>query len=99
MKVREFLVERLVQSSWLTDISYHSRHNTLFPGEEVITFRVKNNPKTYIVRGLTRKDYVDWLKAPSKGKMYHVLKHKFAQGWWTTNPFRIIDRSKIKPTR
>ena len=98
MKIKSFLIEKLVKSSWLEDVSYHNRHNKIFPGEEIITFKVQNNPKTYIVRGLTRKDYLDWIQAPSKGKMYHVLKHKFARGWWAINPFRIIDRSKIRPS-
>ena len=62
MKIKSFLIEKLVQSSWLEDISYYNRHNRMFPGEEVITFRVKGNPKTYIVRGLTRHDYIEWIK-------------------------------------
>lgn len=99
MKIKEFLVEKLVSSSWLQDISYYGRHNNLFPNEEIITFKVQGNPKIYIVRGLTRKDYIDWLKSSSKGKFYHLLKHKFARGWYETNPFRVIDRSKIKPNR
>ena len=96
MKINAFLVERLVNSSWLQDVTYHNRHNQLFPGEEIITFKVQKNPKTYIVRGLTRKDYIDWIKAPSKGKFYHAIKKKFARGWYDEHPFRIIDRSKIK---
>ena len=98
MKIRSFLIERLVNSSWLEDISYYNRHNTMFPGEEIITFKVHGNRKTYIVRGLTHHDYLEWIKSPSKGRMYHVLKHKFARGWWATNPFRILDRSKIRPS-
>lgn len=96
MKVRSFLIEKLVNSSWLQDVSYYNRHNKLFPGEEIITFKVYGNRKTYIVRGLTRHDYIQWIKAPSKGKFYHYIKHKFARGWYDTNPFRITDRTKIK---
>ena len=99
MKLKTILCEKLVQSSWLEDISYYNRHNKLFPGEEVITFKVRGNPKTYIVRGLTRQDYIEWIKSPSKGKMYHKLKHYFARGWYDTNPFKIIDRSKIRPAK
>lgn len=99
MKIRQFLCEKLVQSSWLTDIHYYNRHNKLFPGEEIITFRVKGNNKTYIVRGLTRNDYIEWIQSSSKGKFYHYLKNKFARGWYSENPFQVIDRSKIKPTR
>lgn len=99
MKVRQILNEKLVQSSWLQDVSYYGRHNRLFPGEEIVTFKVKGNSKTYIVRGLTRKDYVDWIQSPSKGKMYHVLKKKFNRDWFTSNPFKIISRAKVKPTK
>lgn len=99
MKIKQILNERLVNSSWLQDISYYGIHNRYFPGEQIITFKVKGNQKTYIIRGLTRKDYIDWIKAPSKGKMYHVLKNKFNRNWYLTNPFRIISREKIRPTK
>ena len=62
MKIKQLLCEKLVNSSWLRDVSYYGRNNRLFPGEEIITFKVHNNPKTYIVRGLTRHDYIQWIK-------------------------------------
>ena len=99
MKLKTILNEQLVNSSWLQDVSYHGRHNRLFPGEEFITFKVKNNPKTYICRGVTRKDYIDWIKSPSKGKFFHAIKQKFNRDWYLTNPFRIINREKIRPTK
>lgn len=99
MKLRQILNERLVNSSWLQDVSYHGRHNTIFPGEEIITFKVKGNPKTYIVRGCTRIDYLNWVKAPSKGKFYHILKKKFNRDWFLTNPFKIIPGVKVRPTK
>jgi hypothetical protein len=91
MKVKQILNERLVNSSWLQSVSYYGFRNHIFPGEEIITFKVKGNPKTYIVRGLTRKDFKDWLDAPSKGKFYHLIKNKFRRDWYLTNPFRIIN--------
>lgn len=99
MKISMILNEKLVQSSWLKDIHYYGRQNKLFPGEEVITFKVKNNRKTYIVRGLTKHDYLQWIKSPSKGKFYHILKYKFNRDWYLKNPFRIISYNKIKPTK
>lgn len=99
MKVSTLLQERLVNSSWLKDVSYYGRRNRFFPGEEIITFKVQKNPKTYIVRGLTRKDYLDWIKSPSKGKFYHAIKHKFNRDWYLKNPFRIISYAKVKPTK
>lgn len=99
MKLKMLLQEKRVQSSWLEDVSYYNRHNKLFPGEELITFKVKNNPKTYIVRGLTRRDFLDWIQSKSKGKFYHVLKHQFNRDWFLSNPFRIISREKIRPRK
>lgn len=99
MKIKQILNERLVNSSWLQSVSYYGFRNRLFPGEELIVFKVKNNPKTYIVRGLTRQDYKDWISAPSKGRFYHYLKHKFNREWYLTNPFRIINYGHINPTR
>lgn len=99
MKVRQVLNERLVNSSWLQDVSYYGRRNTYFPGEEIITFKIKDNPKIYVVRGCTRRDYIEWIKSSSKGKFYHILKHKFNRDWYLTNPFRVISRQKIRPTK
>ena len=99
MKLKMLLQEKLVQSSWLQDVSYYGRQNRYFPGEEIITFKVKGNPKTYIVRGLTRRDYLDWVSAKSKGKFYHAIKHKFNRDWYLKNPFRIISYAKVRPTR
>lgn len=99
MKIKNILNERLVNSSWLQDVSYYGRHNFFFPGEEIITFKVKGNPKTYIIRGCTRRDYVEWLKSPSKGKFYHILKKKFNRNWYLTNPFRPIPGIKVRPTK
>lgn len=98
MKLKTILCERLVQSSWLEDISFYGLRNKLFPGENIITFKVHNNPKTYIVRGMTKHDYVQWLKSPSKGRFFHYLKNKFARGWYDVNPFRITDYSRIRPS-
>ena len=99
MKLKTILNEQLVNSSWLQDVSYHGRHNRLFPGEEFITFKVKKNPKTYICRGVTRKDFLYWIRSPSKGKFFHILKAKFNRDWYLTNPFRIINFNKIRPTK
>lgn len=99
MKVNQILTERLVNSSWLQSVSYYGMRNRLFPGEELIVFKVKGNPKSYIVRGLTRQDYKDWIKSPSKGRFYHVLKKKFNRDWYMSNPFRIIKYDTVKPTK
>ena len=99
MKLKTILNEKLVNSSWLQDVSYYGRHNKYFPNEEIIVFKVKNNPKTYIVRGCTRKDYIDWIHSPSKGRFFHILKKKFNRDWYLTNPFRSIPGIKVKPNK
>jgi hypothetical protein len=100
MKLSLFLNEQLVQSSWIEDISFKGRHNMLFPGESFITFKVKGNPKTYICRGVTRKDFLDWINSPSKGRYWHqIFKHIINRDWYLTNPFRIVNYGKIKPNK
>jgi hypothetical protein len=98
MKVSTILNEQLVQSSWIEDITYRGRQNKLFPGEELIIFKVRDNPKSYICRGVTRKDFLDWIRSPSKGKFWHkIFKHIINRDWFLKNPFRIINYGKIKP--
>lgn len=45
MKISTLLQEKLVNSSWLQDVSYYGRRNRYFPGEEIITFKVKKIQK------------------------------------------------------
>ena len=68
----QLLLERRVDSSWLEDIVYRGKHNTIFPGEELIFFKAKKNPKMYICRGLTHNDYVKWINA-DKFKMIMII--------------------------
>ena len=64
-----------------------------------ILFKVKNNKKVYIVRGLRRKDYLDWVRAPSKGKYFRVIQKKYDHSWFYYAPeFTIIKFSKVEPT-
>lgn len=95
MKLEKLLLETAVNSSWITDISYHSRHNRVFPGEPYITFTTKNNNKTYIIRGVSRKTFNTWLKFPSKGKFWHAIKNKIDRSWFTSKPFQITKWSKV----
>lgn len=100
MKLTNLLLqERLVNSSWLQDVSYFGRHNRFYPGEEIITFKTKGNNKLYIVRGCVKQDYLDWMKSPSKGKFFHMVKKKFNRDWYLDNPFRPIHGLKVRPTK
>lgn len=96
---RQLLKEQRVASSWMQDIIYRGRQNSLFPGEELILFKVKNNKKVYIVRGLRKKDYLDWINASSKGKYFRVIQQKYDHSWFYYAPqFTIIKFSKVEPT-
>lgn len=92
----QLLLERRVDSSWLEDIVYRGKHNTIFPGEELIFFKAKKNPKMYICRGLTHNDYVKWINADSKGKYFRQIQNDYDNTWFEYTPdFRIIKFDKI----
>lgn len=97
----ELLLETRVNSSWMQDIIYRGRHNTIFPDEELILFKTKKSPKVYICRGLNHQDYLKWLNAPSKGKYFRVIQQEYDNTWFEYKPeFTIVKFSKItEPTR
>lgn len=62
MKAIEFLTEKPVKSTWITDITYN-RPN------KVITMRLSNG-RTYSIPGITRTTFERWTSAPSKGRYF-----------------------------
>ena len=79
---KTMLLETLVMSSWLQDISYYGPNNYLFPGEEVITFKTRKSSKTYFIRGLKKADFDKWLSQDSKGKYWHsAIKNRIDKSW------------------
>lgn len=63
MKISEFLIEKPVQSTWITDISYNRPNR-------VITMRLSTG-RTYSIPGITRATFEKWTKASSKGRYFH----------------------------
>ena len=63
MRIAELLLEKPVQSTWITNLT-HNRPN------KVLTMRL-NNGKSYSIPGITRTTFEQWTKSPSKGKYFH----------------------------
>ena len=90
-KEKHLLLEKLVDSSWLKTVTYFGKANKIFPGEDFITFRVKDNPTTYICRfyipGECKRLYKQWLNAPSKGAFWWSKFRRFIRrDWFKTIP-------------
>ena len=63
MKITDFLTEKPVQSTWITDISYNRPNR-------VITMRLSAG-RTYSIPGVSRTIFERWTKASSKGRFFH----------------------------
>ena len=63
MRAAEFLIEKAVESSWITDLVYNRPNR-------VLTMRMSDG-KSYSVPGITRELFERWLNSPSKGKFFH----------------------------
>jgi len=63
MTLAEILLEKPVQSTWITDLT-HNRPN------KVLTMKLSNNT-VYSIPGITRRTFEQWVNSPSKGKFFH----------------------------
>lgn len=63
MRAEEFLIEKPVMSSWISDLTYNRPNRTL-------TMRLGNG-KSYSIPGITRSTFEQWSKTPSKGRYFH----------------------------
>lgn len=63
MKLAEILIEKPVQSSWITDLVYNRPNKTL-------TMRLSNG-RSFSIPGITRAMFEKWFKSPSKGRFFH----------------------------
>lgn len=63
MRLSEILLEKPVQSAWISDLTYN-RPN------KVLTMRLSNG-KTYSIPGVSRTTFDQWSRAPSKGRFFH----------------------------
>lgn len=63
MRLVEFLCEKAVESSWITNLT-HNRPN------KTVTMRLSTG-RTYAIPGITRTTFEHWVKSPSKGRFWH----------------------------
>lgn len=63
MRAIEFLTEKPVESSWITDLTYN-RPN------KVLTMRLSNG-RSFSIPAVTRSMFTRWANAPSKGRFFH----------------------------
>ena len=63
MRAEEFITEKKVNSSWISDISYN-RPN------KVMTMRLSNG-KSYTIPISSRTEFEKWVKSGSKGQFFH----------------------------
>jgi hypothetical protein len=68
MRYIEFICEKPVQSTWITDLT-HNRPN------RVLTMRLSNG-KSFSINGINRGMFERWTRSPSKGQFWH----KFVKG-------------------
>ena len=63
MRAKEFIIEKLVDSSWVREITYTR-------AKKILTMRVKSG-RVYSIHGITRSTFEKWFKSPSIGKYWH----------------------------
>lgn len=63
MRLSEILLEKPVQSTWITNIA-HNRSS------KIITMKLSNG-KVFSIPGVTRTTFEQWTRAPSKGSFFH----------------------------
>ena len=70
MKISEILVEKHVQSSWITDL-------TLNRPNKILTMKLSNG-RAFSIPGISRTTFEQWTKSPSKGRFFHSrIKNRF----------------------
>jgi len=63
MRAEEFITEKKVESSWISDITYNRPNKTL-------TMRLQNG-NTYTIPASSRTEFEKWVKSGSKGRFFH----------------------------
>lgn len=63
MRAFEFLSEKVVQSSWITNLTYNRPNKTL-------TMQLSNG-RSFSIPGVTRTTFERWVNSPSKGRFFH----------------------------
>ena len=73
MRALEFLIEKKVESQWITDVRY-SRP------QRILTMTLSNG-RSFLIPGASRKTFERWTSAPSKGQFFH----EFIKGQYPIN--------------
>lgn len=63
MRLKEFLTEKKVQSTWIVDVRYNRP-------KRIITMTL-NNGRSFLIPGTSRSMFERWVSAPSKGTFFH----------------------------
>ena len=63
MKLFELLLEKKVESTWISNLT-HNRPN------KVLTMRLSNG-KSFSIPGITRNMFEKWSRSASKGRFWH----------------------------
>lgn len=63
MRLAELLLEKPVESSWITNLTYNRPNR-------VLTMRLANG-RSFAIPGISRATFEQWTKAPSKGRFFH----------------------------
>lgn len=64
MKIAEFLIEKPVTSTWISNIAYNRN-------KRIATMRLSNG-RTFSIPGVTRTTFEKWTNSPSKGEFFHA---------------------------
>ncbi len=63
MRALEFLVEKKVDSTWITDVRYNRK-------QRILTMTLSNG-RAFIIPGASRQTFERWVSSPSKGQFFH----------------------------
>ena len=63
MKIREIISEKVVSSTWISDVSNNRRMR-------VVTMTLSDG-KVYAIQGMSRRQFDNWHNTASKGKFFH----------------------------
>lgn len=70
MKVTEFLTEKPVQSTWITNLTYNRPNKKLT--------MMLSNGRVFLIPNINRRTFDRWTTSPSKGQFFHnFIKDKY----------------------
>lgn len=64
MKISQFLAEKPVQSTWISDLTYNRPNR-------ILVMRLSNG-RSFAIEGIPRSLFDRWSITPSKGSFFHT---------------------------